>query len=161
MSKLGTPVHSFLFFQKILKIYDKNCILMMLYENSIAVSSVILIIINNQCVVPFAASDPKYNDKLVNIRIYNEAIEYAITNNCTTFDFGRSLINSGTYNFKKQFGATPYFLEINRINLKNGEINKIDNFYRSKFAKIISSIWKIIPVTINRKVGPFLRRRLP
>lgn len=161
VTRLGTPVHSVAFFRLMLETYGDKAELMLLYNGNRAVAALIIFFFNGQCVVPFAASDPAFNKDLVNVRIYNEAIEEAIRRGAIRFDFGRSQTGSGTYGFKKQFGADPHPLTITHVNLSTGEHSFVENAYRSPLAKTVAGIWKLLPVWVNRSVGPYLRRFMP
>jgi hypothetical protein len=91
--------------------------------------------------------------------LYWEALKYAVAQGCSSFDFGRSTIDSGTYRFKQQWGALPkqqywhYWLE------NNGKLPEL-NPSNPRYAAIIA-IWRRLPVFITRWLGPAIVKNLP
>src|SRR5205085_4728841 len=56
--------------------------------------------------IPWASSRREFNALGVNMLLYAETLKYAVESGVTVFDLGRSSIGSGTYKFKKQWGAS-------------------------------------------------------
>jgi hypothetical protein len=83
-------------------------------------------------------------------------LQYACDNGFKYFDFGRSTFGSGTYKFKKQWGAEPIPLYWYYVSLNGGNIGEpiIEN---STFQKA-AQIWKKLPVTVTKIVGPRIRK---
>ena len=90
--------------------------------------------------------------------LYWEAIKNAIESNCDVFDFGRSSPESGTFRFKKQWGAEPlplyWYYHINK-----GEIPNV-NPNNPKFSLLVNT-WKCLPLSIANSLGPKITRGLP
>ena len=75
-----------------------------------------------------------------------------------TFDFGRSSEDSGTYRFKKQWGASPipatwqYYVRHGEANQMRPDSGNYDRLIR---------IWQKLPVSVTRMVGPLIVRGIP
>jgi hypothetical protein len=74
------------------------------------------------------------------------------------FDFGRSSMDSPTYRFKKQWGATPSPAEW-QFYLREGSVADMrpDN---PKYQRLIS-IWRRLPLVVTRFIGPRIVRGIP
>ena len=76
----------------------------------------------------------------------------------SVFDFGRSTVDSGTFAFKKKWGARPepvvwpYYLRKG-----NADDMRPDN---GKYDRMIN-IWRRLPVGLTRVIGPAIVRRIP
>ena len=74
------------------------------------------------------------------------------------FDFGRSTRDSGTFRFKKQWGAAPadsawqYYLRSGRP-----EEGRADN---PRYQRLVR-IWQRLPVALTRLIGPPIVRGVP
>jgi len=149
MHKYGTPVLSQKLFESILLNMDSSLIIV--YKDNIPIAGLLLMIDNDIAIVPWAASDSKYNKHCPNHLAYFSAIEYAIGNKCKIFDFGRSGYNtSPTFSFKKQWGSQPV-----KIDIISSEKNDIYSKY--EFA---SKIWIKLPRSIVNFIGPRLCKYL-
>ena len=77
----------------------------------------------------------------------------------STFDFGRSTPNEGTFHFKKQWGAeaTPLAWE---YSLMNGKPMPDQSPANPKFRMAIET-WKRLPVPVATWLGPGIVRSIP
>jgi len=156
MKRLGTPVHSFLFFENISKEFpDRTKIFMAKFKNKF-IAGFFLFAFKNILINPWGASDNNYSRFYPNNYLYWEVIKYAAESGFKYFDFGRSRKNSGAFNFKKQWGTEIKQLFYQRYSPKGKEI--ISD--RGKYNKI-SKLWKMTPLAITNKIGPKLRKFIP
>jgi serine/alanine adding enzyme len=155
MRDLGSPVHHPRFFEKIFYEFGDNARVLLVRENRQAVGGLIALFHKNTIVVPWASCFRQYFPKCPNNLLYWEAIQYACSRGCTSFDFGRSSIDSGTYNFKLQWGAVPVPLHWQIISkASSGAVSE------SSSLRIASAVWKHIPVSLANALGPHLRKYL-
>ena len=161
MHNLGTPVHSKKFFAKIIEIFPTQANLLTLYKDQIAVASMFVMKYKKSLSDPWASSLKEYAELNPNMLMYWEVLKYGCLNGFDEFDFGRSTINSGTYKFKKQWGANsiPLSYEFYSFDDNSGEASSFS--YRGKKAKIFSNIWKRIPYKISLWLGPKTRKFIP
>jgi len=156
---LGTPLHSKTFFSKVLEGFNKSSgIIVVKYKDKV-IAGMLYIHFKNVFSEPWAASLRKYNKLCPNNILYWEAIKYACKNGFEYFDFGRSTIDSGTYMFKKQWGAEQ--IQLNYLYFLN-KVDKIPEFnvYNNKYEFAINA-WKKLPMVIANTIGPMLVRYLP
>lgn len=161
MYDLGSPVHSKMFFQKIIMHLKRNVNILCIRINSKVIASMILFTFRNTISNPWASSDREYLSYCPNMLMYWEAVRFGCENGFTEFDFGRSHANSGTYKFKLQWGAKPiplfYDIFSREKDLTKPGILK----YRSKKAELFSTLWKAIPYKLTLWLGPKIRKMIP
>ena len=104
---LGTPVYSAEFFQNIIEVFADRVNLLVLKMQDQVVSGMFLFQFKDVLSEPWVSSLREYNQFYVNNLLYWKAITYACGNGFAKFDFGRSTVASGTYDFKLQWGAKP------------------------------------------------------
>ena len=154
MRMLGTPVHSKKFYKSILKKFKGDAGLYIVKVKD-RTASVALTINFGKYIFGYAnAAHPDYLSYKPNFLIYWEIIKSAEGSDLEYFDLGRSLINSGTYNFKQNFGAHPvplyydyYLNKITSIPSVNQENPKL------KFA---TNTWSHLPLGVTKMIGPHL-----
>jgi len=159
MRDLGTPVYSKKLFIEILKTFpDKSQIFIVRLQNK-PVGAAFLISFSKKLEIPWASTLKKYNSLGINMYMYWEILKYAIENKYQEFDFGRSTINSGTYRFKKQWGAVPLQLYWHYW-LNDGEKLPQLNITNEKY-KFAIKVWKNLPLIFTNWIGPKLVKNLP
>jgi len=152
MRDLGSPVHHPGFLRKIFEVLGDKARVMLVREGKQTIGGLIALFHKNTVVVPWASCYRQHFSKCPNNLLYWEAMQFAYYQGCTTFDFGRSSIDSGTYHFKLQWGARPIPLHWHILS---------DNMTEESKALIrASSLWKQIPIPLANALGPYLRRYL-
>jgi lipid II:glycine glycyltransferase (peptidoglycan interpeptide bridge formation enzyme) len=157
MYQLGTPVHSKRFFEEILEGYKNYSRIVTIKFQARTVGVMLLIHYRDTASDPFAATLPEFNHLCPSMLMYWEAMCDAIQRGLGRFDMGRSQYGSGTYLFKKQWGAEPYEIDYSVID-RNGSHSIENNFYRSHAALFLSKIWCQMPRVVQRNLGPKVRR---
>jgi len=88
--------------------------------------------------------------------MYWHLIQNACENDFNFFNFGRSIQNSGTYLFKKRWGAQPeplyYHYYFNKSN------SRLDTSQAGNKRQLFAKIWKRLPLSFSIVLGPWLRR---
>jgi len=156
----GTPQHSFKFFKNIFKnlgadFFGLNC-----YLQKRVIASLIAFYGKGYCYVGFNVSTPKFREFRPNDLLYWETIKESITRGALNFDMGQVnsdyLNNSregGLTKFKEKWGPKKYDKFIFNL-YSNGEINKKEKL------KLFRVVWKRLPLSISKKIGPNITKRL-
>ncbi len=156
---LGTPIYPKYFFSNILEEFnDSTGLIVVRYQDKV-IGGMLFICCKDTFIDPCAASMKQYNRLCPNNILYWEAIKYACNNGFKYFDLGRSAVDSGTFKFKKQWGAQPVQLDYQYYLNKTAEIpdaNPDNNKYQS-----LISLWKKLPLTVANNLGPRLIKFLP
>lgn len=109
--------------------------------------------------IPSASSLREYNRVSVNMLLYWTVLQYAIESGYKVFDFGRSTVDTGTYRFKKQWGAQPQQLYWHYCLQDEAEIPHLSP-QNPKF-ELATRIWRKLPVAVANLLGPRIVRNLP
>lgn len=158
MRDLGTPVYPRRFFGNAVEQLGKHASLLLVYLDHNPVAAAFLVRWRGVCEIPWAASDAAYNRQAVNMLLYWEAIKRAIESGCTAFDFGRSSPDSGTYKFKRQWGAEPVELH---WYVQPGDGTSAEALKNSTSMKLATEAWRRLPLPIANWLGPKITPNLP
>ena len=109
--------------------------------------------------MPSASSLRSHFHLCPNNLLYWEVIKRACDSGYPTFDFGRSTVGSGTYHFKKQWGAAVTSLHWQYVLLDGKKMPRL-NPSNPRF-KVFIEIWKRLPVRIATSLGSRITRGLP
>jgi hypothetical protein len=111
--------------------------------------------------IPWAACRSEMKPLGLNMRLYWEVLAQAIERRCTSFDFGRSTRDSGTYNFKKQWGAQPVQLHWHRWEGGGTAANGEDPDTEGLARRYATAIWQRLPIGVANVLGPLVSPSLP
>jgi len=156
MRLLGSPVHSKAWFMSVLREYADNAYMVLVYKEKIVVGGGIVLQNNNTASIPWASTNAEYNRLAPNMLLYWAVLNEAITKGAQVFDFGRSTVNEGTYNFKKQWGSQP--APLHWATYEGGNLVEVLDIGKSKARDLVESIWKQLPLWLVNYVGPKVRK---
>jgi len=159
MRDLGTPVYGKDFFENLLRTFKDAATLVVVEVNGRPVACAFLLGHKDLLEIPWASTLRRVNPMNINMWMYRQILGFAINNQFRYFDFGRSTRDSGTYRFKKQWGACAvdhfwYYWMAGNEALPN---LSPDN---PKF-KLAIMIWKKLPLFVTNLLGPILVKNLP
>lgn len=159
MRDLGTPVYPKRLFTAILEHIPGAELVVVRCDGQIAAAS---LLIHDEPTaltqVPSASCLRAFNSSNVNMWMYWQLLQRAISRGSGTFDFGRSSVDSGTYRFKKQWGAEPvetcwqYMPRVGSVQQLRPDTGRYDRLIRT---------WQHLPVWVTRLVGPAVVRGIP
>lgn len=155
----GTPAQSKRYFTLLRDIFGDDCkVLTVATPDGRAVSSVLSFNFRNE-VLPYYAGDAVIaRDTAANDFKYWELMRRAGEEGATLFDYGRSKVGSGPYDFKKNWGFTPqplaYEYRLVRAD-RVPENNPLNPKYRAFIA-----LWRRMPLALANRIGPVLARSL-
>lgn len=153
MHDLGTPVYPKRFFECLLMRAPEACRLICVRRSGQVAAAAFLITHNRTTEIPWASCLSFAKPLGFNMRLYWEALCAAIELGADRFDFGRSTIDSGTYRFKKQWGAQPLQLYWHRW--AQNPAPKSEKLAR------LTAIWQRLPLPVANTLGPWVSPYLP
>jgi serine/alanine adding enzyme len=159
MRDLGTPVYSKNFFRNILHTFPGESRIITIRLDTRPVAAGFLMSHGNRLEIPWASTIRDINHISINMLLYWETLKWAILNGYSHFDFGRSSRDSGTFRFKQQWGASPVQLYWHYWLGDNTGMPSL-NPSNPRFAFMIG-IWKKLPLTVTRWLGPMIVKNLP
>jgi FemAB-related protein (PEP-CTERM system-associated) len=160
MRDLGTPVYPRSLFATVLREFPQRARICVIRIGARAVAAGFTIGHRGMLEIPWASSLREFNPSSVNMLLYAQLLEQAIADGYTVFDFGRSTVDSGTYRFKRQWGAEPVQLHWHYW-LRDGgaeppRLNPDNPRYRAAI-----SAWQHLPLGLANRLGPMIVRNLP
>lgn len=154
MHELGSPNHGREFFRAVgAQLQDRSSIILVRNRGE-TIAAAMTLEFRGVFSVPWTgatgAAKPVYGTNA----LYWAAIRIAIDRGCSTFDFGRSSAGSGIFEFKRRWGPVPHQDYWSTFYLKEGAKSPRQ---RSEL-KLASSLWRLVPLSVTRFIGPNLRR---
>ena len=160
MRDLGTPVYSKEFFRNILRIFPESSWICIVYSTTgQPVAAGFIVGFKDIMEIPWASSLRNYNRYSPNMLLYWSVLKLSCEKGFGSFDFGRSTPGEGTYRFKEQWGAEPVQLYWHYW-LKNGQTLPELNPHNPKY-RLAINIWKKLPISLTKLIGPVIVKNLP
>ncbi len=159
MRDLGSPPHHRRFFESIVSAFpDESRVWIVRFQRQV-VGAALTLANGNQLEVPWASSWRRYNDRCVNHLMYWKIIEDACHSGFRAFHFGRSSLDSGTYQFKKQWGAEAvplYWYYFSRGTQPSEKVTSPQNSFH-----LATRVWSRLPVWLASAMGPHIISKTP
>jgi len=159
MRDLGTPVWGVALFQKMLEAFPKTSEIALIRLGDKVIGGGLVLSFKDTVYMPSASSLREYFHLCPNNLLYWDVIKRACDHGYHIFDFGRSTVGSGTYHFKKQWGAEVKPLHWQYVLLSGKKVPQL-NPSNPRFKAFIE-LWKRLPVGIATRLGPRIVRHLP
>lgn len=156
---LGTPVFSKSFFKILLEEFGDAATVTVISHASKPMAGVLSFYFRDAILPYYAGSLMESRQFGTNNFMFWELLRTSCERGLRTFDFGRSKLGTGSYFFKTQWNMTerplPYqFYLVRRKSLPNfSPVNP-------KF-KLATEIWKRMPLSLTKALGPPLVRMFP
>lgn len=164
MRDLGTPVYGRSLFHSILTTFAGDAELAVVDYQGRVIAAAMLVHDTLRASgpattqVPSASSLRQFNATNANMWMYHQLLLRAIVRGAAVFDFGRSSVDSGTYRFKKQWGASPH-PTVWQYHVRRGDMNAMRPDNPSMQRKV--AVWQKLPVWVTRMIGPTIVRGIP
>lgn len=157
MRDLGSPVHSKKLFENTAREFKEKFHVFVVYVDNHAIAAGICIRYKNIMYNPWASSLRMFGKMRPNWLLYWEMLQHAADSpGCDLFDFGRSSRDSGTFEFKKQWGAQEYPLWWQSLYLKP-KLGPTNHNQKEKFGFAIK-LWQRLPLKVATLCGPRIRK---
>jgi FemAB-related protein (PEP-CTERM system-associated) len=161
MGRLGTPVHARAFVDGILDAFGERADVLTVRLGGQAVAAMLVLKHDDTWADPIASSRVEFKHLNANMLLYWEALRQAMLSGAKRFDFGRSKKESGTYRFKRQWGAREapldYYTYVDGVRVESASTDA----YRGGKAALFAKFWTRLPSSFQRLVGPEIRRFIP
>jgi len=159
MRDLGTPVYSRRFFDEVCRTFPDQTRVFVVRAGDRPVAASLLHWMGRVIEVPWASALREFNSQSANVFLYWQMLKFAVEQGFTTFDFGRSTPDEGTFHFKKQWGAEPHPLvweywvanarPLPNLSPKNPKYD------------LAIRVWQRLPVGLATALGPHIVRSIP
>jgi len=156
--RLGTPVFARKYFRILKDVFGKDCEVLTIKRDGRTVSSVLSFYFRDEVLPYYGGGTTEAREVAGNDFMYWELMRRAAIRGCRVFDFGRSKIGTGAYDFKKNWGfeaqPLPYAYQLHRARAlpDNNPLNpKYQRFIR---------IWQKLPLPLANAIGPHIVKNL-
>jgi FemAB-related protein (PEP-CTERM system-associated) len=163
MRDLGSPVHAPNFFRAVLDAFGDRARIAIVSKDRIPVGALIALAFKDTVVVPWACSRKEYLALCPNMLLYWKTIARACADGYRRFDFGRSSRRSGTYRFKRQWGAeeTPlYWYALPIAPRRETAMSAVRDEAGLAASDFATKMWRRLPLAATRVLGPRVRKYL-
>jgi FemAB-related protein (PEP-CTERM system-associated) len=159
MRRHGTPVHSKQFYANILCEFQDQATVFVAKRKGSSIAAKMVLTLGDRMYSLAAASSSFCREYRCNDLVNWRVLQHASGNGFASFDFGRSVWNSGTFEFKKRMGALAEPLYYH-YSVAEGE-SPPSLPQKSGFLKVASTAWSWLPLPVTALLGPKLIRYIP
>lgn len=155
---LGTPVFPHRLFVELKRCYGDNCIVQVVRHEKTALAASLSLIFRDEIHIFYAGGSYAGRPYAANDFLFWSVMEAGRTRDLARYDFGRSKVGSGAYDFKRKWGMEPEPLAY-EYQLAPGEEMPDMNPNAGKFARAVE-LWSHLPLPVANILGPFVSRSL-
>jgi FemAB-related protein (PEP-CTERM system-associated) len=159
MRDLGSPVHSRKFFASIIEEFSDSARILLVRKETQPVAGAFCISFKDVLLVPWASARREHLSLCPNNLAYWEMIRWGCENKYRWFDFGRSSLGSGTYQFKKHWGAVerPLYWQT----LATADDGRNARLHAdSPTCQWMIQTWRRLPLSMTNLIGPLVRGQI-
>ena len=158
MHDLGSPVHAREFFRATLGAFEHRARVALVSKGQTPIGGLIALAFKDSLVVPWASCAKEHFALCPNMLLYWQTIRAGCVDGFRRFDFGRSTRGSGTYRFKRQWGAleSPLFWYTIPVGCRESLPAGTDG----RTAAGLVGMWRHLPLSFTRRLGPHVRKYL-
>ncbi|MGA2482964.1 MAG: FemAB family XrtA/PEP-CTERM system-associated protein [Candidatus Acidiferrales bacterium] len=159
LRRLGTPAFPRSLFENLIHEYPGQVDLQIIYSASSPLAGGMTFFFRNSAQPYYVGATSQAKSVAANDFLWWQMIKTAAETGRTEFDFGRSKIGSGNYDFKKKWKPRiePLDYQVKLVRRKT-----VPNFSPAnpKF-EMATNIWKKVPLGLTRVIGPRVVRWFP
>lgn len=155
----GTPALPKRYFETLQRVFGRDVeILTVLDAERKPVSSVLSFYFRDEVLPYYAGDDPAARELAANDFKYWELMRRACERGYRVFDYGRSKRETGSFDFKKNWGFRPEPLHYEFV-LRRGDEIPQNNPSNPKYKAMIA-LWRRLPIGVANALGPYIVRNL-
>ncbi len=157
--RLGTPVFPKKYFAKLQQVFGPECEVRSIYTSDDRLVASVLSFYWRDEVVPYYGGGMDLAREVAgNDFMYWNLMQAAAARGCKIFDYGRSKLGTGAYDFKKNWGFTAEPLPY-EYKLYASSALPDNNPLNPKYQLFIK-MWKKLPLPVANFLGPYIVRNL-
>jgi len=158
MRKHGTPALPRKYFDVLLSTFGESCEILTVHHDGQPISSVLSFYFRGRVMPYYTGSHMKARVNGSNDMMYWSVMRRAVKLGCTHFDFGRSKVGTGPYNFKRNWGFEPRPIAHQYHLVKAPSLPNL-NPTNPKYELFIRA-WRNLPQPVANAISPFISRSL-
>ena len=156
--RLGTPVFSKKFFRLLKDVFAGDCEIMTIVKDGNPVASVMSFYFRDEVLPYYGGGTAQARDVAGNDFMYWELMRRACADGYKVFDFGRSKLGTGAFDFKKNWGFEPTQLQY-EYQLHKSKAVPENNPLNPKYQLFIKA-WQRMPIAVANVIGPHIVKNL-
>jgi FemAB-related protein (PEP-CTERM system-associated) len=156
---LGSPVFPRSLFRALVDAFDKDCQVVTVWREGRIVAGVLTLFYQDRVLPYYGGALREAFQYAVNDFMYWELMRYAARGGYRVFDFGRSRVGTGSYDFKRHWGFEPRPLPYQYLLVNERSLPDF-NPSNPRLRWAIEA-WKRLPLAVTNRLGPWLTRYLP
>lgn len=159
MRDLGTPIRGVGYYRAILEAYGEAANVLVIDKDGEPAGTMFTVEHAGTLTDPWASSLRRFFAHCPNQVLYWEALQRAFAGGVRRFDFGRSQVGSGTYEFKRQWGAEPVQLYYQYALGRGARVPTLEE--QKHGFDLAVRLWKKLPIPLAGLLGEPAKRRFP
>ncbi|MBC7404381.1 MAG: FemAB family PEP-CTERM system-associated protein [Cytophaga sp.] len=156
--RLGTPVFSKKFFRLLKEIFSDDCEVMTIVKDGRTIASVMSFYFRDEVLPYYGGGTSEARDLAGNDFMYWELMRRACVRGYKIFDFGRSKLGTGAFDFKKNWGFEPTPLHYEYKLHKSAAVP--DNNPLNPKYQLFIKMWQRMPISLANLIGPHIVKNL-
>lgn len=156
--RLGTPVFSKKYFHLLKKTFLEDCELLIIAKDGRTISGVMNFYFRDEVLPYYGGGTSEARNLASNDFMYWELMRRACERGYKIFDFGRSKRNTGSFDFKKNWGFEPQQLHY-EYQLHQAKAIPEHNPLNPKY-KLFIKAWQKMPLALANMIGPHIVKNL-
>jgi FemAB-related protein (PEP-CTERM system-associated) len=156
--RLGTPVFSKKYFHTLKDVFGDDCEIQTITNQGRIVSSVLSFYFRDQVLPYYGGGMDEARAVAGNDFMYWELMRRACEKGYKVFDFGRSKLGTGAFDFKKNWGFAPQSLYYEYQLHRSTEMPD-NNPLNPKF-RLFVKMWQFLPMPVATALGPHIVKNL-
>ncbi len=156
--RLGTPVFSKKYFQLLKDAFADDCELLIITNQGRTVCGVMSFYFRDEVLPYYGGGTGEAREVAGNDFMYWELMRRACEKSYRIFDFGRSKLGTGSFDFKKNWGFVPEPLHY-EYQLHESKAVPDTNPLNPKYQLFIK-LWQRLPLSVANRLGPYIVKDL-
>jgi FemAB-related protein (PEP-CTERM system-associated) len=155
---LGTPVLPRRYFALLKEVFGEACEVLTVTREGRTVASVLSFYFRDQVLPYYGGGTAEAREVKGNDFMYWDLMRRAAGRGVRVFDYGRSKVGTGSYDFKRNWGFEPEPLHYAYYLVRAAavpDVNPLNPKYR-----VFIHLWRRLPLRVSQVVGPMLARSL-
>jgi FemAB-related protein (PEP-CTERM system-associated) len=156
--RLGTPVFSKKYFRLLKEIFADDCEILTISLEGRTISSVLSFYFRDEVLPYYGGGTSEAREVAGNDFMYWELMRRSCERGYRIFDFGRSKVGTGAFDFKKNWGFQPQPLHYEyqlRCSRELPDNNPLNPKYQ-----VFIKLWQRLPLSVANAIGPYIVKDL-
>jgi FemAB-related protein (PEP-CTERM system-associated) len=159
LRNLGTPVFPKRLFAEFLREFPNHSDILLIRQGDKVAGGVLSFYFRDTVLPYYGGAYVEFYRAGINNFMYWELMRSAAARGFTRFDFGRSKVGTGAYEFKRGWGMEVKALPYQFYLVRAKEMPNL-NPTNPKFELLIN-VWKRLPLGVTKRLGPLIVKNLP